>query len=272
MSRLVLNFTAHTLEDLNKNGIYAIVNKITSKFYLGSAASVDDCLCKTGFYYRWVKHLSDLKNNQHHCLHLQRAWNKYGQENFDFKILEFCESDKCIEVEQMYLDLFPEGDRENVYNICFTAGSTKGRKHSQETLKKISEQNKGKNAKEFYLVSPEGEEFLDKNLDNFSRSIGFDSTGLHQVVSNKILHFKGWTNSIENHKYYLELYKFRGILKEKNRFKVTWKDKTLNKSVSKYFQTLEEATLFRDTMHIEGYNFVVIPKDLSKLKPHKKEN
>lgn len=67
----------------------------------------------------------------HHSLALQRAFHKYGYDNFEFIILENCEENKLIEREQYYLDtLLPE------YNICKIAGNCAGVKHTEETIEK----------------------------------------------------------------------------------------------------------------------------------------
>jgi group I intron endonuclease len=63
---------------------------------------------------------------------------KYGYSNFSLYILEYCESDVLIKREQYYIDkLKPH------YNICKTAGSTFGKKHSMQTRNKLSMGNKG---------------------------------------------------------------------------------------------------------------------------------
>jgi NUMOD1 domain len=65
---------------------------------------------------------------------IARALIKYGYSNFQLEILEYCEPSNCIEREQYYLDLLkPE------YNILKKAGSKLGSKHSEATIKKISD-------------------------------------------------------------------------------------------------------------------------------------
>jgi len=59
--------------------IYTIVQRSTGKQYIGSTSDVKA---------RMARHFSDLKNNRHHNLHLQRAFNKYGQDDFEVVILE----------------------------------------------------------------------------------------------------------------------------------------------------------------------------------------
>jgi len=72
-------------------------------------------------------------------MNICKALLKHGYSNFSFSILEYCESDKCIQREQYYIDLFkPE------YNILRTAGSSLGYKHTQQAIDKIVAANKGK--------------------------------------------------------------------------------------------------------------------------------
>jgi len=79
-----------------------IRNKINGKKYYGSAKNINK---------RWVRHKNDLNKNQHQNIKLQRAWNKYGAENFEFSIMEECEYDSLLIIEQNYLNQNPE------YNI-----------------------------------------------------------------------------------------------------------------------------------------------------------
>lgn len=116
----------------NISGIYKITNIVNNKIYIGSTED---------FYTRIKIHLYLLKNNQHTNNHLQSAWNKYGKENFKFEIINICnkEREKLLSNEQYYLDTLSTN-----YNILKTAGSTKGRKMSEEAKLKISMSNLGK--------------------------------------------------------------------------------------------------------------------------------
>lgn len=58
-----------------KGYIYKILNKENNKFYIGSTIEPEK---------RQKRHFDDLKNKRHHCLFLQRAYDKYGGNNFEF--------------------------------------------------------------------------------------------------------------------------------------------------------------------------------------------
>jgi group I intron endonuclease len=117
-------------------GIYRIVciaeGHDDSDCYVGQAVDL-----KT----RKNNHFNQLKNSKHKNKHLQRAYNKYGKENFIFEILELCEKDKQILTYwERYYKLYYSAK----YNIREVEDSNLGLKMSDETKKKISERNKGK--------------------------------------------------------------------------------------------------------------------------------
>jgi len=118
------------IEDKRKTGIYRIRNLLTDDIYVGSAS--------LSFHARYRCHLTTLNKSKHRNKHLQRAWDKYGGNNFVFELLEYCSPEKCIEKEQFYLDaLNPK------YNINRRAENCRGIKHSLEFRKKISDRMKG---------------------------------------------------------------------------------------------------------------------------------
>jgi group I intron endonuclease len=76
-------------------GIYKIVNQKNNKYYLGSSKNIEK---------RWQTHKRTLKKNTHHNIHLQRAWNKYGENSFLLNIAEITTEKKILNKEQYYLD------------------------------------------------------------------------------------------------------------------------------------------------------------------------
>ena len=110
--------------------IYGILNKINGHKYVGSAKN---------FYKRKALHLRQLHKNDHHSYYLQAAWNKYGEENFEFLILEKLEKvTDLIPREQWWID-----NSNSEYNICKIAGNSLGVKRSEETKRKLSESHIG---------------------------------------------------------------------------------------------------------------------------------
>jgi group I intron endonuclease len=122
------------------SGIYKILNKISGRFYIGSSADIKN---------RWVSHKKMLRKNRHDNQHLQNSWNKYGESNFDFLILNECSNPELLITEQKYLD--DKSIRDNLYNLSFIAGKIE---MTDEIKKKISDGNKGK------IVSEETKKLL----------------------------------------------------------------------------------------------------------------
>lgn len=132
------------------SGVYKFRNIINGKIYIGSS-----CNCKN----RERVHLKSLRNNIHHSITFQRAFNKYGEENFVFEILEYVEIKEnetkvefgkrlTKEREQFYLNKY--GGQEFIrkesslfiqltYNISPTAGSALGTKRPKLSKNKYKE-------------------------------------------------------------------------------------------------------------------------------------
>ena len=130
-------------------GVYRIVNKLNNKIYIGSSV----CIKK-----RFIEHLSALRRNAHHSVHLQNAWNSYGEENFEFEILEVLEDydNILVEREQYWIDYYRSYDTSFGYNISHYAGRRSGYKTSDETKEKLRQAAIGR------IVSAETKERLSK--------------------------------------------------------------------------------------------------------------
>ena len=118
-----------------KSGIYLIKNIINKKVYIGSAVNIDK---------RWKEHKKLLKQGKHHSIHLQQAWDKYGEQSFKFEVLEEVQKQEhLLSYEQVYLDYYKSYEGDKGYNICKVAGSPLGLRRSEETKKKLSEAKTG---------------------------------------------------------------------------------------------------------------------------------
>lgn len=91
----------------NMKGIYKIVNIKNGKFYVGSTSN---------FHKRKLMHFNQLRKNKHHSIYLQRAFDKYGESNFEFIIIEEC--DNTFEREQEILNKL---DYSKSYNVSKSA-------------------------------------------------------------------------------------------------------------------------------------------------------
>lgn len=116
-------------------GIYGIFCLPTGKVYIGSSLVI----CR-----RLRAHCSDLRRGVHENPYLQLAWNKYGEEQFRFHLLEECSVDNCISRELCWIDVLETMDRKFGYNIAMAGASAMfGRKHSAKSIAKMKESHKG---------------------------------------------------------------------------------------------------------------------------------
>lgn len=107
----------------DQSGIYKILNKITEKFYIGSAVN---------FKSRWTQHKGKLRSNTHPNKYLQASWDLHGEKAFEFIVLEYCEKVKIPEREQYWIDTTNCCDRSTGYNLYAIAGSPLGTKWTEE--------------------------------------------------------------------------------------------------------------------------------------------
>lgn len=193
------------------SGIYFIKNIITNKLYIGSSSNIVK---------RWDIHIKELDRNRHHNKYLQRAWNKYSDENFVFGVLEICSINILLDREQYYLDTY-----KNLYNINPNASKPPsaigrkveqktreklrnvqlGRKHTAETKRRLSIIKKevfvsGKlspRCNKFIgvLTSPDGTKYTDiPNLKQFCIDKCLSYSSIYQLISGyrKTNIYKGW--------------------------------------------------------------------------------
>lgn len=116
-----------------KSGIYAIKNKMNNKMYIGQSVNIN----KRKSYHLWL-----LRNNSHFNPKLQNTFNKYGEENFEFVILEKCNKEELDDKEIEYISRY--NTTNNGYNICEGGEGSLGRTLSEETKQKISNANTGR--------------------------------------------------------------------------------------------------------------------------------
>jgi group I intron endonuclease len=167
------------------SGIYKIINKINGKYYIGST-------CRS-FSERFYSHKNQLNNNLHPNSHLQRSWNKYGENNFEFQIVEECIKDKIhvLNREQFYIDtLKPQ------YNECPMARSVLGRKMKNKTKKLLSKLHIGSQNYNFdntiytFFHPKIGIEYSTQY--DFYKKYDYYQSSVNHLCLNKRYMYKGW--------------------------------------------------------------------------------
>ena len=114
-------------------GIYKIVNNINQKCYIGKSENIEN---------RFKHHLNDLRKGCHYNKHLQRSFDRYGENNFTFELIEECSLNQLNDREIFWIAFYKR--KFNLYNIC--KGGEGGRMPDEiiEANKiKISKANKG---------------------------------------------------------------------------------------------------------------------------------
>lgn len=204
--------------------IYCIENTFNKKKYIGKT------ICS--FNIRKKNHINTLKAGKHANFHLQRAWDKYGENNFNFYILEECDKDKIDEREIYWIKSLDT--QKNGYNITSGGGGTSGwiaseetrEKHKQsmlnmsnETRQKLSEKAKGNKNGQNIVFTKERKEQIGNAL-RYKKKTGssslfhgvsfFKATGkwsAHITVNKKLIHlgfFKDEINAAEKYDEYVK--------------------------------------------------------------------
>lgn len=174
-------------------GIYIIKCTANNKVYIGQSINLKN---------RLRGHKYQLKKGIHANIHLQSAFNKYGENYFNYDILEVVDEkdytkDKLNLLEIKYISLFNSADRNFGYNLDL-GGNGKGRA-SKETCEKLSKAMKGK-----YVgrkMSEETKSLMRKNNARYWLGKHFSEETkklLSKQRKGKPSHLKGKKQSIEH--------------------------------------------------------------------------
>lgn len=113
---------------INNCGIYCIKNIKDGKRYIGQSRNL---------YQRRHEHFSLLRHDKHNNSYLQRAWNKYGEDNFNFTVICNCDVSELDNLEKYYIKKYDTMNRQYGYNR--ESGGNLRKTSSIETRLKISE-------------------------------------------------------------------------------------------------------------------------------------
>lgn len=111
-------------------GIYMISCLISEKVYIGSAQSLK---------IRYSSHFNALKRKAHQNKHLQSAYNLYGEDQFVFSPIEYCQVDCLTTREQYWTDYFKSYNNKFGYNQRPIVDSNRGVRFCEQARRSFSE-------------------------------------------------------------------------------------------------------------------------------------
>lgn len=163
--------------------IYKITNQISKKCYIGETK-------KSNPYIRWNEHKRKIEQGIG-CPALQCAVKKYGIDNFTFEILIICFDDERYKFEIEYIKKY-NSIAPNGYNLTKggEGGGFYGKKHSQETIDRISQVSKQK-----YIDNPQ----LKKDMSE-RQKIVMNSLEVRNKIKEGLTNSEKWKLAKENKK------------------------------------------------------------------------
>lgn len=162
-------------EGWNGAGVYMVSGLYTSNsfsqpIYIGSSKNLQQRIEHD--------HISNLDRSSHRNPPLQCAWNAHAKtEGFIWWLLESCEPEQVLEVEQKWLDYYkPFVSDFNGFNVTHFAWGGTGTP----------------NALDYKLISPEGEIVEGKNLSKLADEYNLQSGAFGELLNEKRDFYKGW--------------------------------------------------------------------------------
>lgn len=113
----------HSLD--NVSAVYCITNTVNGKKYIGSSSNL---------YSRLLKHRALLRHGSHGNVELQNDWDRFGEDSFDYEVVEECPENNLKIREDYYIK-----NSKDIYN---SAIGTIGFTFRNETRNRMSTSRK----------------------------------------------------------------------------------------------------------------------------------
>ena len=156
----------------NERGIYVIRNLVNNKIYVGQTTMR---FIKRFWHHRWM-----LSKNKHDNKHLQKAWNKYGSNNFEFSVVYVRQNNECLDDKEIqYIRQY--NSIENGYNIQSGGNVILCSYIPNSSRKKVGEMNRQR------LL---GSKLSDKTKLKMSKSREGSKNGFAKLTEQDVLQIK----------------------------------------------------------------------------------
>lgn len=195
-----------------KAGDFESVPKVSGVYEISCSANGFVYYGSTGrsLRSRFNQHTNDLRGGKHTSAAMQNDWDRFGEDAFTFKILEFCPKDQCLAREQVWIDKRGVGPENKSYNYLANVGAGKKRAKGKLPADVLERRSKHKgsieldesatqgdriaaaNSLEYVVTSPDGVEQRIKNLAKFCRENGLSATQMVNAASGRAPIHKGW--------------------------------------------------------------------------------
>lgn len=163
--------------DLEKAGIYGIINKINNKIYIGKSINI---------YNRIKQHIILLnKESLDENRYLINSWKKYGRENFEYIVIEYLEKDENLlkEKELYWIDYYNSTNKEFGYNLRLDTSTNCIVSQDTRNLQSV-------NRKKRYSENPELRTKVSENTSLFWKNNPDKLAIMAEKVSAKIRKYK----------------------------------------------------------------------------------
>lgn len=164
------------------HGIYAIYSKSTNKRYIGMTRHSE------GFHGRWEDHRTLLRVNNHDNKYLQNSYNKHGENDFYFKIIEvLTQNDELMgEREWFWVEKLESMYNKNGWNI-----DKRDYRHKRIANRKAI----GSHFKTFQLIDPSGKTITATGINKFARETGIPAPAIINLLNGKTKSYMGYKST-----------------------------------------------------------------------------
>lgn len=153
-------------------GIYMFYSELDSRVYIGSSKNLKR---------RLFRHKSELKNNKHHNIHLQRFINKHGLNCLKTKIITYCREEELVDLEIKNIKYY--NSLEKGFNIAYP-DNTK-RHFTKEEREKIAEQVKYNQYNKKINVIKEDKIIFTGVICDIVTKFGVDKSSVYKILKGK---------------------------------------------------------------------------------------